>query len=264
MPGSLYLKTLADLRGTTLAWSLAMVLVGAANVLLYPTIQGYTDLIAFLDNMPPAFKAMIGDVRSMAQLEGFLRVKVFDALPLLLSIFAVGQGANLIAGEIEMKSLDLLLARPVPRWRVAAAKYLALITCTMAMTLTLVVTLIVCARVIGSDLGVGYLLAASLNGLPLTWFFGAIALLGSCLLPRARQAALTAGGLVIVGYVFETLRLLSDKIRGWDEISVFAQQKAGMSLTGEIHAVPILMLLGLAALVAGGAAVALERRDLAD
>ncbi len=264
MQGSLYLKTLGDLRDQTLAWSLGLIFIAAANVLLFPTVQSFTDLISFLDNMPPAFKAMIGDVRAMTQLEGFLRVKLFDVLPLLLAIFVVNQCANLVAGEIEDKSLDLLLARPVPRWRVACAKFLAVATATIVMTLLLVLALVICTHLIDADLGAGYLLAASLNGLPLTWLFGAIALLGSCTLPRARYAAFLGGGVVIASYVFETLRLLSEPIRDWEEISVFAQHKASMSLSGEIHPGPILLLLGLAVVVVAAAAMALERRDLTD
>lgn len=264
MRGSIYLKMLHDLRGQTGAWCLGMIVLAAANVLLYPTVQSYTELISFLERMPPAFKAMLGDVRAMAQLEGFLSVKVFSVLPLLMAIFTVGQGAQMIAGEIEMKSLDLLLARPVARWRIVVGKYLALVTATVVMALVLTASLVVCARIIGSDLGMGYLLLATLNGLPLAWLFGAIALLGSCLLPRVRQAALIGGGFVIASYVFETLRLLSDSIRGWEAISVFAHQKAGMELSGELHAGPILLLLGLVLLVTVVAAVALERRDLTD
>jgi len=264
MRGNIYLKTLRDLRGQTIAWCMGMMVLAAANVLLYPSVQSYTELIGFLEKMPPAFKAMIGDVRSMALLEGFLRVKVFAVLPLLMAVFTVGQGAQMIAGEVEMKSLDLLLARPVNRWRVALGKFLALVTATVAMALVLAASLVLCARIIGSDLGMGYLLKASLNGLPLAWLFGAIAMLGSCLLPRARQAALIGGGFAVASYVFETLRLLSDSIRGWNEISVFAYHKAGMDLSGEVHAAPIVMLLGMVLLVTFLAIFALERRDLVE
>ena len=262
MPGNVYLKTLHDLRGQILAWSLGLALLAAANVLLYPTVQNFPGLISFLENMPPAFKAMIGDVRAMAQLEGFLRVKLFDPLPLLLAIFAVSQGANLIAGEIEFKSIDLLLARPVPRWRIALSKFLALVTATVLMAAVLAVSLVICARFIETDVTAGYLILSTANGLPLTWLFGALALVGSCLLPRARQAAMLAGGFVVASYVFETLRLLSPALRSWDEVSLFAHQKAGVSLAGEVHTGSILLLLGVTILLAGCAALAFERKDL--
>lgn len=263
MRGSIFLKTLRDLQGQTLAWCLGLAGIAAANVLLFPTVQNFPDLISFLENMPPAFKAMIGDVRAMAQLEGFLRAKVFDAMPLLLSIFLISQGSALIAGEIEQKSFDLLLARPVPRWRVVVAKFLAVATASLAMVLALTLGLMICVRFVETDITPGYLLVSSLNGLPLAWFFGGLALLGSCWLPRARQAALLAGGLVVASFVFETLRLMSPRIRHLDEVSLFAQQKAGVTLDGTVHAGPIGLLLGLTGLVVVAAAIVLERKDLA-
>lgn len=262
MRGSIYLKTLQDLQGQMMAWCAGMILLAAANVLLYPSVQNFPGLISFLENMPPAFKAMIGDVRTMAQLEGFLRVKAFDPLPLLLSIFSVSQGAALIAGEIETKSFDLLLARPIARWRIALGKFFALITASVAMVLALALGLIVSSHFVETEVTPGYLLLSALNGLPLTWLFGAVAMLGSCLLPRARHAAMAAGGFVIACYVFETLRQLSPSLRHLDKISLFAWQKAGWTLAGQIHPGPILGLLGLTAVLVAGAALALERKDL--
>jgi ABC-type Na+ efflux pump permease subunit len=263
MRGSIYLKTLRDLHGQTIAWCLGMVFVAAINVLLYPTVQSFPNLVAFLENMPPAFKALVGDVSAMVEMEGFLRVKVFDAVPLLLAIFVISQGAALVAGEIEHKSFDLLLARPVARRRVALAKYAALATSTVAIVLALTLTLMICARIIGDDVAPAYLLVQSLNALPVCFLFGALALLGSCGLPRPRHAALAVGGLVVVSYTFETLRLLSPRIRHLDGFSLFAQQKAGVTLDGAVHAAPILALLGLAAAALVLAVVVLERKDLA-
>ena len=68
--------------------------------------------------------------------------------------------------------------------------------------------------------------------------------------------------LVVGSYVFETMRLLSPALRSWDEVSLFAHQKAGFSLAGEVHLGPVLVLLGLTVLMVGVAAVAFERRDL--
>ena len=263
MRGDIYLKTLHDLRGQILAWSLGLAVLAAANVLLYPTVQNMPGLVAFLENMPPVFKAMVGDVRSLVQLEGFLRAKLFDPLPLLLAVFAVSHGAQLIAGEVEQKSIDLVMARPVPRWRVVLAKSLALATATVMLCGALAVSVVICARFVDAKIGAGYLILATGTSLPLTWVFGALALVGSCLLPRVRQAALLAGGFVVASYVFETLRLLSPALQNWGAASLFAHHKAGFSLAGEFHARPVLLLVGLAAALLGAAMVAWERRDVA-
>lgn len=263
MPGDVYRKTLADLRGATIVWSLGLAGLAAVNVLLFPTIQAMPDLVQFLEHLPPAFKAMIGDVGDMVRLEGFLRVKLFEPLPLLLAIFSVSQGAALIAGEVEHRSVDLLLSRPVRRSRVLLEKALALATATVVITAALTLGLLASVPRVAGEVDARALVLSAANALPLTWVFGAAALLGSCALLRSRGASLIAGGLVVASYVFETLRVLSPPLRGWEPVSLFAHAKAGVSMAGQVSPGPILLLLGLAAALTAAAALVFARRDLA-
>jgi ABC-2 type transport system permease protein len=262
MKGSVYLKTLTDLRGTMVAGSLGMALIGAVNVLLFPTIQNMEGLVAFLDGLPPVFKAMIGDLSAMVRLEGFLHVKLFDPLPLLLAIFGIAHGSQLLAGEIEHKHVDLLLARPIRRWRVVLAKYLAVAVSVTVLAAALAVTVVICARVIGAGADPAPLILATLNGLPLTWLFTALALLGSSLTAHPRRAAFGAAAVVVLSYVLETLRLVSPALAGWRSVSLFAYHKAGYPLVGAPDPMAVMILLGLTVLLVAGAGVAWERRDL--
>lgn len=262
MPGSIYLKTLHDLRGTIAAWSVGIAAIGAVNVLVFPTMLQMPGLVDFLDNLPSPLKAMIGDVHAMVQLGGFLKVKLFDPLPLLLAIFGVSHGAQLIAGECEQKSIDLLMARPIRRWRVVVEKFAALASGVVVVAVVLAVSVVIGARVIEAEISARYLVLATANGLPLSLLFCALALFGSCALRHARQATLMAGSIVVASYVLETLRTLSPALAGWRPISLFAYYKAGFSLAGEVSLAPILLLLGITVALVVGAAVAWERRDL--
>jgi len=49
MLGSVYAKTLQDLRGQVLAWSAGLAVLAAANVLIFPSIQQMPGLQSFLD-----------------------------------------------------------------------------------------------------------------------------------------------------------------------------------------------------------------------
>lgn len=263
MKGSVYLRTLTDLRGTIIAGSLGMACLGAINVLFFPSLQQMEGLVGFLEGLPPVIKAMIGDVSRMVRLEGFLQVKVFDPLPLLLAIFGIAQGAQLLAGELEHKHVDLLLARPVRRWRMVVAKFLAVATGLVVLTLALAAAVVICARVIGAEVSPPRLVLPALNGLPLSLVFAAVALLGSSLASRPRRPAFVAAALVIASYVLETLRLLAPAPAFWRRISLFAYQKAGYPVGGAPDPAAIGLLLGLAALLVLAACLVWERRDLA-
>jgi len=262
MRGSVYLKTLRDLRGATLGWSLGVAAIAALNVLLYPTVQRLEGLTELLASLPPVFRAMIGDLEAVTRLDGFLWVKLFDPLPLLLAVFGVSQGAPLLAGEIEHRHADLLLAQPVRRWRVVVAKALALGTALAVVAVATAGAVLVCARAVDTGAPVGRLVLATLNALPLTWLFAAVAVLASSLARRPRPAAFAAGALVVGSYVLETLRLLSPALAAWRPFSLYAHHKAGYPLSGQPDPASILLLIGLAALSVILAAVAWQRRDL--
>ncbi len=263
MKGSIYLKTLVDLRGSVIMWSLGIAFIGAVNVLFFPTIQQMEGLVAFLDSMPPVIKAMIGDVSAMVRLDGFLHVKLFDPLPLLLAIFGISHGASLLAGELEHKHVDLLLARPVHRWRVVLAKFLAVATGVAIIAVALAATVVVCARIIGDELPWSHLVLGTLNALPLSWLFTALALLGSSLVTQPRPAAFAAGAVVVAGYVLETLRMMSPALAGWRTVSLFAYQKAGYPLVGAPDIGAVGLLLAVTVVLVTAACVSWERRDLA-
>jgi ABC-2 type transport system permease protein len=263
MRGSIYLKTLRDLRWATIAWSVGVAAIAAVSVLMYPTLQRMEGLVAFLDGLPEVFKAMIGDVSAMARLEGFLHVKLFDPLPLLLAVYGISHGAQMLAGEVEHKHLDLLLARPIRRWRVVVAKSLAVMTGLVVIVAVTAVCIVICARAIDAQPPLGHLVVATLNGLPLTGVFTALALLGSSLASRPRAAGFTAGAIMVASYVLETMRLMSPALAWFRPVSLFWYQKASYPLEGapDLAAVGLLIALTVGLIVA--ACLAWERRDLA-
>jgi ABC-2 type transport system permease protein len=259
---SVYLKTLRDLREQILVWAAGVAVLGAANVLFFPSFQNMPGLLSFLDNLSPSLKALLGDVHAMATPEGFLRVKLFEPLPLLLSIFGVSQAAQLLAGEAEARTIDLLLSRPVSRRRVVVEKYLAVATGILFIAAGLAVGLWLSLLVSLVEVSWTRLAAATLCCLPLTCLFSALALLGSSLLPRARRAALLAGVVVVASYVLETLRVLSPALARWRPLSLFAHQKEAFTLAGAVGWGELGLLAGIAILLVTAAVATYERRDV--
>lgn len=87
-----------------------------------------------LVTVPPIFGKAVDTV-------GYFREIGFSLfLHILLPLFAALVGAGIIAEEVEDRTLPYLLTRPVPRWRIAAAKTLA---ACIVVTLILIVSLLV-------------------------------------------------------------------------------------------------------------------------
>ena len=262
MLSSVYLKTLRDLRGLILAWGLGLAVAGAINVIFFPAFQQLPEMLTFLKSLPPVLKSFLGDIDAVFTLEGFLKLKMFDILPLLLSVMGISQASRALSGEVEAKTGDMLMALPIPRRRIVLEKFLALATAVTIVALAIAAGLIIAAASVGAHIDTRYLVNATLSGLPPTWLFLALALFGSCALRTSRHAAMLAGGVVIGSYVFETVRLISPALAGWRPVSIFAHHRAGISLEGDLSWMTAAAFIGLAALLLALAIRAFERRDL--
>ena len=259
---SIYLKTLHDLRGLILAWGIGLASVAAINVILFPTFQQLPDMMGFLKNLPSGFQALLGNLDAVLTMDGFLKLKLFNTQPMFFSIFGISQGARALTGELEYKTCDLLLSQPIRRWRIVAEKYLAVITALVLVAILMVAGMLVSCAAVGAAVSTKYLIVATLNGLPLSFLFTALALLGSCALASSRRAAILAGSVMIGFYIFETLLMIRPDLAGWRAISLFAHHRDGVDFAGHLSLTPFVVFLAITlALVAAGAMV-YERRNL--
>ena len=120
MLASVFGKTLYDMRRGLIWWSISLLLMNLWMVSLYPVIQESAEALEqYLSNLPPTFSALVGEAATFSTIEGYLSVELFTFfLPMLTLAFAIVYGAGAIGGEEDSGTLDLLLAHPIPRWRV--------------------------------------------------------------------------------------------------------------------------------------------------
>lgn len=126
---TILLKTLYDWRKGLLFWSVgvfAMVFMYAA---IYPSFADSQELVDALQNMPDAFKSLVGDLSMLTTPEGFIGTEFFSlTYPLLVGILAINLGSGLLYKEEDSGTIELLLARPLSRQQIYNQKALSLIT----------------------------------------------------------------------------------------------------------------------------------------
>ena len=260
--GRILRKTLADMRGQLLFWGIGVAVLAAAMVLVFPSIQKMEGLVGFLDQLPATMKALIGDISAMVVLEGFLRVKLFEPLPLVLSIFAIIQGASAIAGEEERHTLDLLLAQPVRRSVVVVAKYFSIVVGLVIICGFLCVGMVGAFALIDAEVNYGRMLLSVFNVLPLCLGSAALAMLGSCVFHKQRHAATLAGVFVGASYFLNAIGLLVPGMGTWRWGSVFFHHAETLPMRGDLQAEHVWGLLVFALLLVGASLVAFERKEL--
>jgi ABC-2 type transport system permease protein len=120
-----FTKTLWDTRRSLLGWAVAIAAVAAMYAAFWPTVNT-PQMQQALANYPEGLlEALNYDLTSPA---GYLGSSVYGLLvPLLVAVFAIALGARAVAGDEEAGTLELLVAHPVSRTRLALHRFAALV-----------------------------------------------------------------------------------------------------------------------------------------
>ena len=116
-----FTRFLRDRRRSLGWWSAAMLGVVFISVSFYPSLRDQPSLDEIFENLPKGIQSLIGasglSIRSPA---GYLQSRFFSTLlPMTLLVFAIALGARAIAGSEDDGTLELHLANPVSRLRLA-------------------------------------------------------------------------------------------------------------------------------------------------
>lgn len=248
-------------------WSLGLIGFAALLALAYPTVRGNTALDQTFAGLPPGVLAALGLDPSSALTSpvGYLNSQYFaNVLPALFLIFAVGIAAWSISGDEAAGTLELLLANPVTRVRVAAERAGALVVQLTILTVVAAATLVILAPLVGLDTGLGAdrLVAATVASALLALTFAAVAFGIGAASGRRSPAIAVVAALAVAGYVIEGLAAQVPALRPiraaspWHWALGSAPLRHG--LTWQTWVLPLVVSLVLLAL--GTAAFA--RRDL--
>ena len=101
MRAEVALQTLRERRRSLLWWSLGLVAFVALNIAFYPSIRGDTSINDYVKDLPESLRGLFaGGELDIASPAGYLNSQVFALMaPLILLIFAVGAGADAVAGD---------------------------------------------------------------------------------------------------------------------------------------------------------------------
>jgi ABC-2 type transport system permease protein len=122
------LRFIRDRRRTILYWILGIGVFVFFTIAFYPAIKDQPTFDDAFKDASPSVKELIGAAQGLTTPVGYLHSQFFSSmLPILLLVFGIGVGARAIAGAEDDGTLELLLANPVTRRRVAVERYLSAI-----------------------------------------------------------------------------------------------------------------------------------------
>ena len=133
---TIFCRFFKDKRRWILWWSVGTAGFVLLSIAFYPAFKEFSQFDEQLKDAAEGIRALSaaqGGI-SLISPEGFLHSQVFaQALPILLLIFAIGLGSRAIAGAEGDGTLELLLANPVTRRRVAVERYMTVVAQTVVL-----------------------------------------------------------------------------------------------------------------------------------
>jgi ABC-2 type transport system permease protein len=261
---NVFLKTLRDRRRSLLWWTVGLVVFSASVVAFWPAVEeSAADLRRLVEDLPTALRALTGGEIDLTTPEGYLSGRIFSFLgPVLFLVFTIGFGARTVAGEEREGTLELLLATPVPRWRIVAEKFAALVGSTIALGVVLWASLAVGAGPVGMGIEPGRLGGATAMLVMLGLVFGALALLvGSMTGKRAVALGITSA-VAFAAYFVDVYAPVVDALEAVQGLSPFYYYDAAEALRSGIDPTNAVFLILVTLFLAGFALVAFDRRDV--
>ena len=261
--GSVYDRSLFEQRRGIIGWVIGMAFFCLVMLAMYPTIHANASFSKLIEAYPEALRKLF-DISDYTTGPGYLRTEVFSFMaPLLITIYAILQGSDFLAGEEERRTIDLLLANPISRRRVVFEKWLALATGIFVLSFVLELLLGLVGPLFLLHLGWRQLSAEVLGTALFALFGGTFALAWGAATGARGSARGVSAAVAIAMYLLSALAQLVTALKSFEWASLWYHALGGDPLTTGFH----YWHLGVVALSIGvllGAAVLLfDRRDLA-
>jgi ABC-2 type transport system permease protein len=251
--------TLWRRRSNTTWWALAVAGLCALLAVAYPTVRDNNELDKTFANLPPSVQALLGlsGGNLLSSPTGYLDSQFFaNILPVMLLVFANGLAAWSVAGDETAGTLELLLANPIGRTRVALARLVALVLLLVALAIVCTLSLIALAPVTGMNKGLsaGHVAAAAVAASLLALTFAAVAFAVGAATGNRPAALGAAAALAVAGYVLEGLAQQVHALRPIEAVNPWhwflasdplRQGLAWPSWTLPIVATAVLVVIGL-------------------
>jgi ABC-2 type transport system permease protein len=195
-------------RGRRLAllwWSIGLVGLDVLYVVAFPTLRHNAALDKTFADLSPRVKTLLGlgDGNSITSPVGYLNSQLYaNVLPMILLVFSVALAAWSIAGDEASGTLELLLANPISRTRVALARTLAVVAMQLGLSLVCGVALEAMAPLVALDHGVpaGRIALAAIASALLALVFAAVAFAIGAATGRKTIAIGAGAGAAVLGY----------------------------------------------------------------
>jgi len=264
MNGVVFFETLRRTWKSALGWAAGVAIMVVYVVAAVPDVKTLNEYAKLLQNTPKAVLLMMvsADQLALATPRGMFGYLFFGWIMLILVVYGVIAGLSLTANEEESGIMDMLLAQPLPRWRVVLEKFAAYTVNMLVIALiTFAAIWLTTANSAIFNLPARDIAAACFNLVPSMVLSMAVTGFIATVVRRRTTAIALSGIFVVVSYV---LALIGVQTGGnlIDKFSFFTwYDGANVFVNGVKWGGVVLLLVAAGAFIAGATAL-FQRRDV--
>ncbi len=255
-------KWLWDNRRSVLGWTLAVSGVGGMYAAFWPSIDN-PEMRAALEAYPSEVMEAINytDVSTPA---AYLNATVFGLIvAVLVVVYSVSVGARLIAGDEDAGTLDLVLAHPISRVRLAFLRFFAFEVSVVVIVLGLFLFLLALTGPAGLDgVTAGSLMAMSLHLVLFAILFGSVSFAVGAATGRRSLAVGVGAGLAILGFAANGVLPQIEGLEWSQDFSPFHWLNGELPLVNGVDWQSVLVMSGLALTLVLVGLWTFDRRDV--
>ncbi|MFC7204689.1 ABC transporter permease [Haloferax namakaokahaiae] len=251
-------------RSIAIVSALLVATVGL-TIAVFPSFeQAGVDFNELLQSYPEGLQAaFIGSVSDITSLDGYLVVELYQLVWLLIvgGYFAYSAG-SLVAGEVDNRSAELVLVRPISRTRFVLGKFLAMVPTVALVDLVVLVSVLLGTALIDEELRLWRLLLVHFVGGLYLLACVSIGLLASAYFQRVRRAQGAALGAIFGTFFLDSLTTDTDyEFLGSLSLARYIDP-GDLLILGEVDWDGVAVLVVATCLFVVLAAEVFERRDL--
>lgn len=260
---SVFERSVHEHRRSLTVWSAGLFVLALTMAALYPAVRSNPQLATLKETYPKALRSLFG-ITDLTTGIGYMRAEVFSLIaPLLLIVLAVLWGSDLIAGEEDRGTIDILLANPISRTRVLIEKWAAMIVGVTVTGAALSAGLAIAIPSVNLRIGAAGVTAAVVSVVLLAALFGTLALVLGAATGRRGLARGCAVTLAVAAYLISSLADLVGWLKVVRPASPWYHTLGTDPLANGFSAAHLLFPIGLTSLILVIGIYAFDRRDLA-
>ena len=262
---SVWTKTLHDQRRALVAWTAALVLLVAMYAGFYPSFHGSSSYNDLINQMPKALRDLFtaGAGGDLSSGPGYIYMELLSFMaPTLLLVYAIGAGAQAIAGEEERRTLDLLLATPLTRAKLLLHKALAISVGITALATAMGLAIVAFGAATDMGLATVNVVASMVHLALLAIVFAALALGVGAATGRVALSRAVPAGVAVVAYLVNGFGVSVSWLAPMRKFSPFFQYVGHDPIRHGFSGLALAVAIATTAVLVFGALRLFARRDI--